>query len=249
MSVGCDQRIAQTAGCAQRAIMTGTHRQVSLLLDDSLRAIVRDTGLDRGDFDGGRQQPDELVELGEARLERHAVEHLELHADAEAVYAVRVVHRAHRQQVLEQLAALAIVGQLDVAIDATTQRVLDHRHRLRLGEWALQEAAVAALALVLCVAGHAAKLLVGEHHRVARDRAVANHYARREGLRHARKRVQPPSNILRRLILVPQQVVDALQLFVRTANQPFDQRQARLRLHKLGEAALTQLHRSRAMVL
>ena len=78
---------------------------------------------------------------------------VELDADAEAVHAVRVVHRPHREQVLEELARLAVVCDLDVAVDAAAQRVLDDGDGLRLGARPLQEAAIAALRLVpLCMA-------------------------------------------------------------------------------------------------
>ena len=62
-------------------------------------------------------------------------------------------------------------------------------------------------ASVLRVARHAAELRVHKEHRVARHRHVADHDARRVRLRHRRKRVHPARNVLRHLVLVPQQLL------------------------------------------
>jgi len=142
-------------------------RRLRLLL--RLLALVRKTDCRLArHLEGGRKQLDKLVELGEARLEVGVARHLELHADAEAVHTVRVVHRTHRQQVLEELARLAVVGDLHVAIDAAAKRVLNDGDGLWLRPWALQEAAVATLSLGALVPGDAAELVVDEEHRVAR---------------------------------------------------------------------------------
>lgn len=138
----------------------------------------------RADLDRRRQQLDELVELRQPALELQVASNLKLHADAEAIHAIRVVHWPHRQQVLKEAAILAVVGQLHVAVDAATQRVLDHSHRLRLRFRTLKEAAVATRSLILRVARHAAELAVDKEHRVAWHRHVADHDARRVRLGH-----------------------------------------------------------------
>ena len=185
-----------------------------------------------GHLDRRRQQFHELVELREAALERHVARHLELHADAEAVHAIRVVHRAHRQQVLEELPALAVVSDLHVAVDAAAKGVLDHRHRLRLGARTLQEAAVAALSLRLCVARHAAELRIHEEHRVARHRHVADHDARWVRLCNRRERVHPAGDVIRHLVLVPQQLRRLPHAVAAAAEQRLNERKACLRLHE-----------------
>ena len=55
------------------------------------------------DFNGSWEQLNELIELREARPERHVARDFELEAEAEAVDAVRVMDGAHRQQVLKEL--------------------------------------------------------------------------------------------------------------------------------------------------
>ena len=72
--------------------------------------------------------------------------------------------------------------------------------------FALQEAAVAALSLRLCVARHAAELRIHEEHRVARHRHVADHDARWVRLCNRRERVHPAGDVIRHLVLVPQQL-------------------------------------------
>ena len=99
--------LCYTSMCALRL----DRRLLPIRVLDALTLLARD-------LDGRGEEADELVELREARLEVLALCDLKLNADAEAVHAVRIVHRTHRQQVLEELAALAVVGQLHVAIDA-----------------------------------------------------------------------------------------------------------------------------------
>ena len=183
----------------------------------------------------GGEELDELVELGQPRLQVRVARHFELHADAEAVHAVRVVHRPHREQVLEELARLAVVCDLDVAVDAAAQRVLDDGDGLRLGARPLQEAAVAALRLVPLVPRHAAKLVVDEEHRVARHRHVRDDDAGGQRARHAGKRVDPARHVGRHLVLRPDEAVGEAHLVRRAPEQLLDQREARLGLDELGE--------------
>ena len=145
------------------------------------------------------------------------------------------MHWAHGEQVLEERSLLAVVGDLHVTVDASTQRILNHRDRLRLRLRALQEAAIAPLRLMLGVACHAAELTVHKEHRVARHRHVADDDASRVSLCHRHERVHPACDILGHAVLLPDQVVRAPQLLSAIAQKLLDQRKARLRLHKLRE--------------
>lgn len=84
-------------------------------------------GLTR-DFDCERQQGQQAFEVGYLRLQRSGTAHFVLHANGVAIHSVRVMHRAHREQVLEKLAALAVVGDSHVAVHSTPQSVLYDSH-------------------------------------------------------------------------------------------------------------------------
>jgi len=186
-----------------------------------------------------RQQAQQLAQLGQALLEVQTPGHLELHAEAQAVHAVRVVHRPHGQEVLEGLAVLAVVCDLHEAVRAAAQRVLDHRHGrgLRLGT--LEEAAVLALRLGLLEARHAAELAVHEHHGVARDGHLRQHDARRELLRKRHEARHEARQVLGHLVLAPHQILARSHL--RLAHVSRDHRLALLRLHEAREQLASEL--------
>mmetsp|Transcript_23105 Transcript_23105/g.70767 ORF Transcript_23105/g.70767 Transcript_23105/m.70767 type:complete len:403 (+) Transcript_23105:672-1880(+) len=183
-----------------------------------------------------RQKLDELVELGETILQLRVVRcDLELHADTVAIHAVRVVHGAHREQVLEELAILAVVGDLDMAVHAAAQGILDHGNGGRLGAGALQEAAVAPLDLTQIVSGDAAELRIDEAHGIAGDGHVTYDNACRVGHGHRDEGVQPASDIFGDLVLAPKQIVALHHLVLRLSCHLLDDGQTRLRLDELGQ--------------
>mmetsp|Transcript_15504 Transcript_15504/g.21210 ORF Transcript_15504/g.21210 Transcript_15504/m.21210 type:complete len:403 (+) Transcript_15504:1809-3017(+) len=145
----------------------------------------------------GRQQTQQLVQLHQALLQVLVLLDLELHSDHVAVDAVRVKHRLHRQQILEHLAVLAVVGELHVAVLALGQRVADHLDGFRLRVGALQEATIASRGLLLRISSGAAELLVHEHHRRTGNGHVGDDDARGEGLGGGHEYVQPVVSILR----------------------------------------------------
>jgi len=187
-------------------------------------------------IEGLRQKLDELVELGETILQLRVVRcDLELHADTVAIHAVRVVHGAHREQVLEELAILAVVGDLDMAVHAAAQGILDHGNGGRLGAGALQEAAVAPLDLTQIVSGDAAELRIDEAHGIAGDGHVTYDNACRVGHGHRDEGVQPASDIFGDLVLAPKQIVALHHLVLRLSCHLLDDGQTRLRLDELGQ--------------
>ena len=97
-----------------------------------------------------------------------------LHAQAEAVHAIRVVHRAQREQVAERRAVAPVVGHLDRAVGAAPQGVHHHGNGGDLGLGALQEAAVAPVRLRLRVARALAEGLVDVHERCPGDAHVCD---------------------------------------------------------------------------
>mmetsp|Transcript_36590 Transcript_36590/g.96580 ORF Transcript_36590/g.96580 Transcript_36590/m.96580 type:complete len:316 (+) Transcript_36590:236-1183(+) len=227
-------RLLSTHGRArERALQLDI--QLGRLLLRHLVLLVRITHRRARHFDRRRQELDQTLELDQTVLERHVARHLELHADAESVHTIRVVHRPHREQILEEVAIAAVVGDLHVAVDATTKRVLDHRDRLGLRLRTLQEAAVAPLRLGLVIARHASKLAVDEEHRVARNRHVRQHDASRVRLRNLSERVHPSCHVWRHLVAFPQKLVRDAHLTHGTADHLLDEWEARLRLHELGE--------------
>eukprot|EP00966_Prymnesium_polylepis_P337242 7391956-Prymnesium_polylepis.1 len=106
-----------------------------------------------------------------ARVRLHPRQ-VELEADAEAPPAERVAHVSHRQQVLERLAALAVVEQHRLRVLPLTQRVEQVLPVLRVGARSLKEAAVAPLAVFLVVARRVDELLVHKHQREPRNLRV-----------------------------------------------------------------------------
>mmetsp|Transcript_27714 Transcript_27714/g.63597 ORF Transcript_27714/g.63597 Transcript_27714/m.63597 type:complete len:431 (+) Transcript_27714:1179-2471(+) len=145
------------------------------------------------------------------------------------------MHRAHGEQVLEQVAVLAVVRQLHVAIHATSEGILDHRDRLCLRLGALQKATVATLHLALRVACDLAELLVDEEHGVPGNLHVADDDASGVCLRHHDERVDPPRTVSRHSVLVPNEVVCFLHIFCVLSQKLLDKGEARFRLHELGE--------------
>ena len=110
------------------------------------------------------QQTQQLVKLDQSLLQLLVLLNFELHSDHIAVDTICIEHWLHRQQVLEHLSILSVVGELDVAILSLRQGVADDLDCLGFGLGSLQESAVAADSFLLGVKSSAAELFVDIHH-------------------------------------------------------------------------------------
>ena len=185
--------------------------------------------------DARRKHAQQAIQLLQADFQILVLADLELHTDAVTIRPVRVLHRLHRQQVLELLAVLAVVRELHVAVLRPTQARTKHRNGVRLRVRALQEATVASRRIGLGIARDLLELAVHEHHRCPGDRHVTDDNACRERLSHGDEQIQP------RVVVVGEVVdsgrgakVDEVPV-ARCGFEPLEERAPHVRLHEAGE--------------
>ena len=139
----------------------------------------------------------QLCEMFKARAYIHIQK--QNHNDVALEMIPAIVKRIQSGQINQKHVFDSVVGQLNLAVHPAAQRVLDHRHRLRLCLRALQKAAVVAEHLPACVAGGAAELGVGVEEGVALDRRVAHCDARRVRLGRGSEGTEPRRAVVRQL--------------------------------------------------